>query len=196
MRGEAAEPVLGICAPRLLFRLDRGRERDKLAVALGHRVPARGARGSGRGATQRPMDQQCSPSGETAVRTFPDRYRTAGPGCLPCHARLLYSSVETSASRCDVTQISANISPETRDRLERYVRARGMKKGFVIEQALLHHLQAINEIPEDIVIPPRLVVTAASGERLLERLESQEAPNRAMRELFGEDPEPAHSDPS
>ncbi|WP_295413170.1 hypothetical protein [uncultured Thiodictyon sp.] len=70
-----------------------------------------------------------------------------------------------------------------------------MKKGFVIEQALLHHLQAISEIPEDIVIPPRLVVTAASGERLLERLESQEAPNRAMRELFGEDPGPAHSDP-
>jgi hypothetical protein len=94
-----------------------------------------------------------------------------------------------------VTQISANISPETRDRLERYVRARGMKKGFVIEQALLHHLQAISEIPEDIVIPPRLVVTAASGERLLERLKSQEVPNRAMCELFGEDPEPAHSDP-
>ena len=90
-----------------------------------------------------------------------------------------------------MTQISANISPETRDRLERYARARGMKKGFVIEQALLHHLQAINELPDDIVIPPRLVVTAASGERLLERLESQEAPNRAMRELFGEDPEPA-----
>ena len=63
-----------------------------------------------------------------------------------------------------------------------------------IEQALLHHRQAISEIPEDIVIPPCLVVTAASGERLLVRLESQEAPNRAMRELFGEDPEPARSD--
>ncbi|WP_295430268.1 MULTISPECIES: hypothetical protein [Chromatiaceae] len=94
-----------------------------------------------------------------------------------------------------MTQISANISPETRDRLERYVRARGMKKGFVIEQALLHHLQAIDEIPEEVVIPPRLVVTAASGERLLERLASQEGPNRAMHELFGEDPEPAQSDP-
>ncbi len=51
-----------------------------------------------------------------------------------------------------------------------------------------------SEIPEEVVIPPRLMVTGASGERLLERLESQEAPNRAMRELFGEDPEPAHSD--
>ncbi|MBK1645298.1 hypothetical protein CKO25_11735 [Thiocapsa imhoffii] len=93
-----------------------------------------------------------------------------------------------------MTQISANISPETRDRLERYVRARGLKKGFVIEQALLHHLQAINEIPEEVVIPPRLVVTSASGEQLLDRIESQEAPNRAMRELFGEGPEPASRD--
>jgi hypothetical protein len=89
-----------------------------------------------------------------------------------------------------VTQISANISPETRDRLERYVRARGLKRGFVIEQALLHHLQALGEIPEEVVIPPRLVVASASGERLLERLESQEAPNRAMRELFDKEPEP------
>jgi len=47
-----------------------------------------------------------------------------------------------------------------------------LKKGFVIEQALLHHLQATNEIPEEVVIPPRLVVTSASGERLLERLEA------------------------
>ena len=93
-----------------------------------------------------------------------------------------------------MTQISANISPETRDRLERYVRARGLKKGFVIEQALLHHLRAISELPEEVVIPPRLVVTSASGERLLERLDAREAPNRAMRELFGEDPEPAHSE--
>lgn len=112
----------------------------------------------------------------------------------PYHARLLYSFVDGRTSRLDVTQISANISPETRDRLERYVRARGLKKGFVIEQALLHHLQAISEIPEEVVIPPRLVVTSASGERLLERIESQEAPNRDMRELFGEGPEPAHRD--
>jgi len=92
----------------------------------------------------------------------------------------------------NVTQISANISPETRDRLERYVRARGLKKGFVIEQALLHYLRAFNELPEDAQVPPRLVVTSESGERLLERLATREGPNRAMRELFGEDPEPEH----
>lgn len=85
------------------------------------------------------------------------------------------------------TQISAHISPETRERLERYVRARGLKKGFVIEQALLHHLQALNELPEDTLIPPRLVVSTESGERLLERLAKEEEPNQALRELFAEE---------
>ena len=110
--------------------------------------------------------------------------------CLPCRARLPYSYVGRATTKMNVTQISANISPETRDRLERYVRARGLKKGFVIEQALLHHLQALNELPEDALVPPRLVVTAESGERLLERLATREGPNRAMRELFAEDSEP------
>ena len=82
------------------------------------------------------------------------------------------------------TQISATISSETRDRLERYVRARGMKKGFVIEQALLHHLLALSELPQNVVIPLRLIVDRASGERILERLESRERPNPAIEELF------------
>ncbi|WPL18401.1 hypothetical protein Thiowin_03472 [Thiorhodovibrio winogradskyi] len=83
-----------------------------------------------------------------------------------------------------MTQISATISAETRDRLERYVRARGLKKGFVIEQALLHHLQAASEIPDDVLIPPRLVVGPDVGDRLLERLASNESPNQAMQALF------------
>lgn len=87
-----------------------------------------------------------------------------------------------------MTQISANISPDTRDRLERYVRARGLKKGFVIEQALLHHLQAVSEIPEDALIPPRLVVEREVGDRLLERLASDERPNQAIQALFDETP--------
>ncbi len=40
------------------------------------------------------------------------------------------------------TQISAMISSETKDRLERYARAHGLKKGFLIESALLHHISA------------------------------------------------------
>jgi hypothetical protein len=83
-----------------------------------------------------------------------------------------------------MTQISANISDATRDRLERYVRSRGLKKGFVVEQALLHHLMAIDELPDEAVIPPRLTVTQKAGERVLERLAAEEGPNQAMQALF------------
>ena len=41
------------------------------------------------------------------------------------------------------TQISAFISKETRDKVERYADAHGLKKGALVEQALLHHLQAL-----------------------------------------------------
>jgi hypothetical protein len=85
------------------------------------------------------------------------------------------------------SQISASISDETREWLERYVRARGVKKGFVIEQALLHHLQALSELPEEVVVPARLVVDGDSGERILSRLEAEEGPNEAMKELFAGD---------
>jgi hypothetical protein len=85
------------------------------------------------------------------------------------------------------SQISASISDETRERLERYVRARGVKKGFVIEQALLHHLQALSELPEEVMIPARLVVDGESGGRILARLDSQEGPNEAMQDLFAGD---------
>ncbi len=84
----------------------------------------------------------------------------------------------------ETTQISANITAQTRERLERYVRARGLKKGFVIEQALLHHMEALAELPEDVFVPPRIVVDRPTGERILHRIESEEPPNAAMRELF------------
>ena len=42
----------------------------------------------------------------------------------------------------DVTQISAFISATTKERLERYTEAHGLKKGAVVEAALLHHLLA------------------------------------------------------
>ena len=50
-------------------------------------------------------------------------------------------------------QVSAYISEETKAEVEAYVKRRGVKKAM-IEQALQHHLQALREIPEDLIIPP------------------------------------------
>lgn len=81
------------------------------------------------------------------------------------------------------SQISAYISPTTRELLERHVRATGMKKGQVVETALLYYLQALQELPADIVVHPRLVVTSRSGEEVLERMAAPR-PTDALRELM------------
>jgi carbamoylphosphate synthase small subunit len=80
-------------------------------------------------------------------------------------------------------QISAVVSVETRDLLERYVRATGTKKGRLIESALRHHLQALEALPLDAVVQPRLVVTRRSGEEILSRIRSPR-PTKALKKLM------------
>jgi hypothetical protein len=81
------------------------------------------------------------------------------------------------------TQISAVISVATRDLLERQVRATGMKKGRLIEDALRHHLLALQELPADVVAHPRLVTARRSGRALLARIKSTK-PTKALKELM------------
>ncbi len=82
------------------------------------------------------------------------------------------------------TQISALVSRTTKELLERHVRATGVKKGHLVEQALRHHLRALQELPADIVIHPKLVVTRKSGDAILKQIEKgkpSEAPRGLMR---------------
>lgn len=82
------------------------------------------------------------------------------------------------------TQISAYISETTKQEVERYTEAHGVKKGHLIEEALLHHLQALKELPADLVIPPRLTVSPKSFERVLSRIKNPGKPTKAMRALM------------
>jgi len=82
------------------------------------------------------------------------------------------------------TQISAYVSKATKDLVERYARGRGVKKGHLIESALLHHLQALQDLPVDVIIPPRLVVSRTVGEALLDRIEHPHPPTAAARALM------------
>lgn len=70
------------------------------------------------------------------------------------------------------TQISALISESTREMLEKHVRATGVKKGHLVEQALLHHMQAIDALPAEFIIHPRIVVSRKTGRAILEQLKS------------------------
>lgn len=81
-------------------------------------------------------------------------------------------------------QISAHISKTTASELERYVEARGLKKAYVLEQALRHHLRALRELPADTIVPTELVVSGEAGVHLLDRMRTPRKPSRAMRALF------------
>jgi len=81
------------------------------------------------------------------------------------------------------TQISAVVSETTRELLERHVRATGVKKGYLVEQALRHHLQALQELPADVIVHPKLVLTRKSGELLLKEMDRAK-PTKALRDLL------------
>ena len=84
------------------------------------------------------------------------------------------------------TQVSAYISEETKAEIEAYVKRRGVKKAYLIEEALQHHLQALREIPEDLVIPSRLVLTREAMTEIAERIDSKGEPKESLKALFRE----------
>jgi uncharacterized protein (DUF1778 family) len=82
------------------------------------------------------------------------------------------------------TQISAYISQATKEQVERYAESHGVKKGYLVEEALLHHLQALRELPADIVIPPRITVTSESFDAVTQLMEKPRKPTKALRDLM------------
>ena len=84
-------------------------------------------------------------------------------------------------------QISAPISKETKELIDRHVKATGVKKGHLVESALRYHLRALQELPADVLMPPRLVLTRSSFEALVDRLRSPGEPTEALRDLMNPD---------
>ncbi|MBL3528496.1 MAG: hypothetical protein JMN27_13775 [gamma proteobacterium endosymbiont of Lamellibrachia anaximandri] len=84
------------------------------------------------------------------------------------------------------TQVSAYISEETKAQVEAYTKSHGVKKAYLIEEALRHHLQALREIPEDLIIPTRLVLTAEAMEEVADHIAQEGQPTEALRALFRE----------
>ncbi len=82
------------------------------------------------------------------------------------------------------TQISAHISEQTKAEIEAYVKRRGVKKAYLIEQALQHHLQALREIPEDLIIPSRLVLSREAMDRIAGLIGEEREPVEGLKALF------------
>ena len=84
-------------------------------------------------------------------------------------------------------QISAYISATTKERLDAVSRARGIRKAHLVEQALMHHLSALEQLPPGFIIPNRIVLDQDSFAELVEDLEADVAPTPALLDLFHDD---------
>lgn len=84
----------------------------------------------------------------------------------------------------DQSQISATISVATKERLDRFTESHGLKKNFVVEQALLYFIEARTGLPDEAFIPARLVLDDKDFDRIAGLLEHPPAPTEALRELM------------
>jgi len=84
----------------------------------------------------------------------------------------------------DDSQISATISATTKQKLDRFTERLGLKKNYVVEQALLYFMEARQELPDEALIPTRIVLENEAFDRLVALLEDPPAPTDALRELM------------
>jgi predicted transcriptional regulator len=82
------------------------------------------------------------------------------------------------------SQISATISEATKEKLDRFTERHGLKKNFVVEQALLYFMEARRELPDEALVPARLVMEDEAFDRIAKLVTSPSAPTEALRELM------------
>jgi len=82
-------------------------------------------------------------------------------------------------------QISAYIEDDIKERMERYSSAHGLKKGYLIQNALDYYLNALHEIPGSFIVPSQLSVTEENFKAIIE-LENKE-PNEKLKALMHEE---------
>ncbi len=81
------------------------------------------------------------------------------------------------------SQISATISAATKEELDRFAENHGLKKNFVVEQALLFFMRARRELPDEAFVPSRIVLEDESFDRIAAMIEKP-APVEKLRELM------------
>ncbi|MBX3270463.1 MAG: hypothetical protein KF729_09395 [Sandaracinaceae bacterium] len=98
------------------------------------------------------------------------------------HVETWVSHDRTTMSR--ESQISATISEATKERLDRFTESHGLKKNYVVEQALLYFMDARRELPDEALLPARLVIEDDAFDRIAKLLTRSPAPTDALRELM------------
>jgi hypothetical protein len=85
-------------------------------------------------------------------------------------------------------QISGRVPGELKDQFDALVARKGLRKEFVLADALRHHLRALEELPVEYLIPTRMVLTAASSRVLAASLLHPLKPSAELKTLFRNKP--------
>ncbi len=81
-------------------------------------------------------------------------------------------------------QVSATVSVATKDKLDRFTEQLGLKKNFVVEQALLFFMESRRDLPDEAFVPTRIVLDDERFDELVTRLEAPPAPTERLIELM------------
>lgn len=79
-------------------------------------------------------------------------------------------------------QISAYIQDNVKNKLEAYSFNHGIKKGFLIENAIEYYLQALNELPSNVIVPTNLRISKNTLETITQ-IDSNE-PTQKLKDLM------------
>lgn len=81
-------------------------------------------------------------------------------------------------------QLNATVRAAIKDELDRFAEKRGLKKGYVIEEALARYMHAADELPAHVVINSEIVLSEAGIRRFEEALAAPSNPTPALRALM------------
>ena len=84
------------------------------------------------------------------------------------------------------SQVSVMLSTSTKERLDLFTERLGMKKNFVVEQAILFFMQSRRDLPDEAFIPTRIVLGDEGFEEFVQMIESDDQPTQALVELMNE----------
>lgn len=73
-----------------------------------------------------------------------------------------------------MTQFATKIEVRTKQKLDRVARERGMTSMAITQRALDAYLHALDEVPDEYIVPRHVVIAASDLERLVDRAESDE----------------------
>ena len=84
-------------------------------------------------------------------------------------------------------QVSAYISDETKENLERYSEVNSINKDFLIENAINYYIQALESIPSEFIVPTNIVLNKELFEWVMEMNENPPEPTQVLIDLMRKD---------